>query len=464
MNPHVEEPRSWAETHFRSAQLGDARRTERLVRTATELARRPEGSLPQHFLLAPLRAVYRLCNRPEVTHEAVTAPHFAETAKALRASSDPVLILHDLTELNFTSHHALQGLGPTGNGCGRGLHQHNSLAVDADTGRVLGLTSQIVLPPVAAPEGETRSARDHRPRQSQLWERGLRAVGPAPEGVLWVDVADRDADNFEAMHAARELGHHFLFRGYHDRNIFVGDGPGDAPRRLPSWARSLPARASKEVSIREQGGRPERTARVQMAGAAAWLPVPAALQREHPDWGPIRVWVERIWEPRPPADVAEPLEWILLSSLSAADDEALSRHCDWYARRPLIEIFHQVEKTGCGEEDLRFQTTAALAPMLGVLAVVAVRVLQLRWWCREGGDARASAASTAEERRALKGLGERVVTARDFVRAVAKLGGFLGRTGDGEPGWQTLWRGYRRLQDIILGMRLKTGRVRREPG
>ncbi len=121
-----------------------------------------------------------------------------------------------------------------------------------------------------------------------------------------------------------------------------------------------------------------------------------------------------------------------------------------------------MEKTGCGEEKLRFETAEAMLPMLGVLAIVAVRVLQLRWWGREGGDAPAASASTAEERQVLKSLGERIKTARDFVRAVAVLGGFLGRTGDGEPGWQTLWRGYRRLQDIVLGVQLKAGQVHRD--
>jgi hypothetical protein len=31
--------------------------------------------------------------------------------------------------------------------------------------------------------------------------------------------------------------------------------------------------------------------------------------------------------------------------------------------------------------------------------------------------------------------------AYEFWREVAKLGGFLARRRDGEPGWQTLWRG-----------------------
>jgi hypothetical protein len=34
------------------------------------------------------------------------------------------------------------------------------------------------------------------------------------------------------------------------------------------------------------------------------------------------------------------------------------------------------------------------------------------------------------------------------VRWVAQLGGFLGRTSDGDPGVQTIWRGLRRLDDL----------------
>jgi hypothetical protein len=187
--------------------------------------------------------------------------------------------------------------------------------------------------------------------------------------------------------------------------------------------------------------------------------VPQLERPVHPDWTPITVWVERIWEPNPPADVEEPLEWILLSSLPVVDAPQLHQRCDWYASRPLCEDFHQVEKTGCGEEKLRFRTAEAMLPMLGVLAIVAVRVLQLRWWGRSGGTAPAESASTNEEREVLKGLGHRVRTAHDFVRAVAELGGFLGRKGDVEPGWQTLWRGYRRLQDMVLGHQIRAGRV-----
>ena len=42
---------------------------------------------------------------------------------------------------------------------------------------------------------------------------------------------------------------------------------------------------------------------------------------------------------------------------------------------------------------------------------------------------------------------------REAVRQIARLGGFLARKGDGEPGVKTIWRGLRRLEDLVAGWR-----------
>ena len=39
-------------------------------------------------------------------------------------------------------------------------------------------------------------------------------------------------------------------------------------------------------------------------------------------------------------------------------------------------------------------------------------------------------------------------TLRQAVHWIARLGGFLGRRADGEPGVKTIWLGFRRLADI----------------
>lgn len=42
-----------------------------------------------------------------------------------------------------------------------------------------------------------------------------------------------------------------------------------------------------------------------------------------------------------------------------------------------------------------------------------------------------------------------------YLRALAKLGGYLGRKNDGPPGNTVLWRGLSRLTDIHLGFELR---------
>jgi hypothetical protein len=46
---------------------------------------------------------------------------------------------------------------------------------------------------------------------------------------------------------------------------------------------------------------------------------------------------------------------------------------------------------------------------------------------------------------------QRPCTVRDFFRDMAKLGGFLGRKSDGEPGWITVWRGFEKLHLCLRG-------------
>ena len=45
-------------------------------------------------------------------------------------------------------------------------------------------------------------------------------------------------------------------------------------------------------------------------------------------------------------------------------------------------------------------------------------------------------------------------TNRAFLRGVAQLGGFLARTSDRDPGWQTLWKGWSVLMTLVEGYEL----------
>src|ERR1051325_6930809 len=97
----------WAEEHFGTVDLGDRRRTRRLVQSAARIAQHPEKSFPQIFDWNDLRGFYRLCDCPAATTAAVQQPHWQRTRQAM-AEQPLVLILHDTSELDFSRHPAVQ--------------------------------------------------------------------------------------------------------------------------------------------------------------------------------------------------------------------------------------------------------------------------------------------------------------------------------------------------------------------
>ncbi len=46
------------------------------------------------------------------------------------------------------------------------------------------------------------------------------------------------------------------------------------------------------------------------------------------------------------------------------------------------------------------------------------------------------------------------LTVYQFYREIAKLGGFLARRSDGEPGWITIWRGWEKLNTMVEAAQL----------
>ena len=50
------------------------------------------------------------------------------------------------------------------------------------------------------------------------------------------------------------------------------------------------------------------------------------------------------------------------------------------------------------------------------------------------------------------------ITIYEYYREVAKIGGFIGRKSDGEPGWQTLWEGEAELSMLVMGAKMALGK------
>ena len=71
---------SWAVTEFGEAELGDARRTQRLIRMATVFAQQPMASLPEACgSPAELKATYRLFDNAAIAPADIWAGHVSAT-------------------------------------------------------------------------------------------------------------------------------------------------------------------------------------------------------------------------------------------------------------------------------------------------------------------------------------------------------------------------------------------------
>jgi hypothetical protein len=451
MSVLLERPGSFGQRHFGACCLGDRRRQRRLVQLADALLAHPEGSLP-HKLHQPAdyRAFCRLMNQPNVTHAAVLQSHCALTRAELQAHRGPVLLLHDTTELDYSGHTTL-ALGQIGNGGGRGYECHNSLVVDPTSRQLLGLAHQILHRRRRVPAGEGVAAkRAHPDRESRLWLQALRAIGPAPAGCFWVDVADRGADTFEFLAFACHEQRHFVIRSTHNRALEVADGEG--PPLLHDRLRGLEAQLGWTAAVAARPGQPPRRARLLAAGTAVRVRPPQVRRGEH-GREPLPLYGIRVWEVEAPAGV-EPLEWVLLTEEPVADAAALRQRVHWYEQRPLVEELHKGMKTGAAIEELRFQSQAALEPAIALLSVVAVALVNLRVAARQEATAGRPATEWVDPLwvRVLsvwRYQQERPLTVGEFTQALARLGGHQNRKGDGRPGWQTLWRGWNGLHAMV---------------
>jgi hypothetical protein len=445
-------PLAWARYEFAGVEAGDKRRTRRLVRTGAAMMRNPSASLPAQLQSpAALKATYNLLHQDDLTPEALIAPH-CEHTRAAAGRRERVLMIQDTTEVDHTAHPKTRGLGPIGDGRGSGYLLHSTLVFDPDERQVLGLAHHEPFLRQPAPKGETASQRLQRERESQVWARAVAAIGPPPDGAQWMHMGDCGSDLFEFWEECVRQECDFLVRCYLDRCVTT---PDETNSYLMTFARSLPAQDTRSLSLPARHGKPAREAKLQISFSPVRLRAPAHPREKKRE--PITGWVVRVWEIDPPADEEEPIEWVLTTTVATATLAEAWERVEWYTFRWLIEDYHKCLKSGCGIERRRLHNYTALVRLLGILAPMAVRLLELREIARRcptrlAGDVLPPECVALVAR--LAELPAEALTVEQFWRGVAMQGGYLGRRRDGPPGWQTLWRGWLYIQTLLEGIHL----------
>ena len=150
------------------------------------------------------------------------------------------------------------------------------------------------------------------------------------------------------------------------------------------------------------------------------------------------------------------LEWILATTLPINTAQDALQVCGIYEKRGLIEEYHKCLKMGCKIEQSQLQTGSRIFVLLGLLSVVATQLLKLRDLSRKSSEKDLENQVRSVYREVLKRhyRVDKDLSASEFWRRVAMLGGFLARKSDGEPGWHTLWSGWKELQNMAHGFML----------
>lgn len=454
MKQFISDNEVWAQAQWGKSQLGDLRRNTRAVKIAARLLNSPAASLPTQMVeWKGLKAAYRLLNSEHTTHSRLQKEHWNNVVSAASKSRKTVLFIQDKSELDYSSKKETKGLGPIGNHFGRGIIIQSILAVEYHKKplKVLGLAHQAawVRGEMSYQKTEKLSDRYKRSTEADCWTSSLQNIEkPDDLKTQWVSVGDRENDIYKFISFCKKSSWHFVVRGKKNRIIVT---PSGEKLKLADWARSLSPQASKQLELRARPKSPSRKVSLSIAWGTIFIKTPKNGFRVS-DHEMIKVSCLRVWEEGPGG-----LEWFLVTDLEIRNKEDALEKVGWYEARWLIEEYHKCLKTGCALEKSQLKTSNELLALLGFLGVIATMLLSIKYLAKQKPSDKAIDHYPRLNLQILSSkfnLSIEDMTCHEYWRNIARLGGFMGRKSDRDPGWQTLWRGY--LKFCIMRPKFQT--------
>lgn len=400
-------------------------------------------------------ATYRFFDNPNVRPQDLDAGHRDYTVQTLAAYPGLVLVVQDTSPFDFTSPRRTQTLGQLAHPKHFGFFVHSALALTAD-GLPVGLLHQHVWMRSPSQRGKRKDRRhkETADKESQRWlDTEQAAVAALPSDRVVVTLSDREADFYDYLALPRRPGQHVLVRAKPRRGI------AGSKELLGVAVRNQPIRGTFTVEVPRQDGQPGRQATLAVRYGTFALRPPSTHPRRK-ELPPLPLGAVLVEEQEPPART-KPLSWLLLTTWPVDSLEDAIQVVRWYTLRWRIERYHFVLKSGCRLEELQLETAERLQRALALYAMVAARLLHLSYRARAEPASSCEPAVRVAEWEVLwrhfqpgQPLPLEPPRLREVVVWIARLGGFLNRKGDGEPGVKVLWRGLGKLHDMVIGYQL----------
>jgi hypothetical protein len=148
------------------------------------------------------------------------------------------------------------------------------------------------------------------------------------------------------------------------------------------------------------------------------------------------------------------LHWLLWTTFEVLTLEQALKIVQWYKCRWRIEDMHLTLKSGYKIEASQLETAERLKKLIVLITPLAIRIVNLRDAAREQPEAPCTAVLSEPEWRTLQAYFYKQLpapqqappTLRQATLWIGRLGGHMGRKGDGLPGVRTLWIGFRDLE------------------
>ena len=184
---------------------------------------------------------------------------------------------------------------------------------------------------------------------------------------------------------------------------------------------------------------------------------PIGKARRYP---PLSLTVIHATEVDPP-EGRKPIDWKLLTDLPDESTDQVIEKMAWYAMRWKIELFFKILKSGCNAEKLKLQTAERLVNLIAIFCILSWRIFWMTMLNRARPNENPECAPTPAEIGVIDQIAARAGRVpppnpklSDYLREIARLGGYLARSHDPPPGNMIIWRGWSRLMDIQLGVEL----------
>jgi len=449
------ETAQWAQLIFGQANLGDPRRTKRLVQLTSDMAENASSSIVKACSSsAKIEAAYRFVRNDKISPDEIANSGFKQTCEIIK-KRPLVLAIQDTTGLTF-KHKVTDELGDVS--CSknktsktRTLYAHSTLVLDAQTEQSLGLANQYYYYRDKKVLGtrEEQQNRTFEEKETYRWKACFDKVKSRLGDVSNViDICDREADIYEYLDHHITHHHRFLVRAKENR-ILVNPNS-----KLKALIETSPQKCSYTVDVKQRGGRKGRKAHMMLSYESVSIKKPRRAE------GKDSLDVNVIICQETGDDIKEPLCWILYTSEAIHSPEDALRIVRYYELRWRVEEFHKVWKSdGTDVESLRLQSKNNIQRIAIIQAFIAVRLMQLQEICQNNEQAKKISCEVCADKLTWQLLWVKLnkggVIPKEtpslywFYYALAKLGGWYDSKRNGRVGVKALYSGWFKLMEMV---------------